>query len=521
MRWGLFVFERMMMKAIFACMVLLGCVAMADAQPFPRVLWQREGRGDSSAYGAEVYALGDQNNDGYADWAVLAMGGWHSHPGLINESYFELFHGGNPPSAVPYMVFRTDSNLASSYNAWEVVGDVNGDGYIDWCQINWDRINPTLIRHDFFWGGPQADTIPDWSWALGGLALVPVGDFNGDGYGDLACYHQTGDFVQIFFGGNPPDTIPDWTLHSPPGHPQEAWPASYGDLNGDGYGDIVTETLDPQYTYFFFGSAHPDTVPAQTWDGIASFSSAIVNDLNGDGRDDYVFPYFSHQVGVHWGRTVMSSTADAFVDAPCQGGRQWKSVGDINRDGYNDFVGFADYCDNSDFGALGIYLGHPWLYGPSRVIWPLTPPTNMMSFQSAAGLGDVNGDGLNDFLVGAYDDLAYIGWRGKAVIISGDTNLVADANEPHTPIPQELQVSVFPNPFNSRTTIALDLPAYSREVNLVVYNVLGQQVFRTTLNNVSVHTSYSLDASAFSSGIYLLHVSTSSLTATRKLMVLK
>jgi hypothetical protein len=51
--------------------LIAALVVTALAQPWtPQVIWLRQGQGDSSRYGVSVLALGDQNNDGYADFGV-------------------------------------------------------------------------------------------------------------------------------------------------------------------------------------------------------------------------------------------------------------------------------------------------------------------------------------------------------------------------------------------------------------------------------------------------------------------
>jgi hypothetical protein len=75
----------------------------AHAQPWqPQVIWQRNGSGDSSRYGYSILPLGDQNGDGYADWAIFALGTWGSS--LNDSGRVEFFHGGSPPDTVPYLV---------------------------------------------------------------------------------------------------------------------------------------------------------------------------------------------------------------------------------------------------------------------------------------------------------------------------------------------------------------------------------------------------------------------------------
>jgi flagellar hook assembly protein FlgD len=84
-----------------------------------------------------------------------------------------------------------------------------------------------------------------------------------------------------------------------------------------------------------------------------------------------------------------------------------------------------------------------------------------------------------------------------------------------------LVVGNFPNPFNPTTTIWYSLPT-SSHVTLEIYNVLGQRV--TLLvdreQGAGAHTAM-WDASSAPSGVYFYRLSTSDLTETRKIMLLK
>jgi glucuronoarabinoxylan endo-1,4-beta-xylanase len=107
------------------------------------------------------------------------------------------------------------------------------------------------------------------------------------------------------------------------------------------------------------------------------------------------------------------------------------------------------------------------------------------------------------------------------VILSGDTTLRADADEPRAALPSDLHVTVFPNPFNYQTTIRVDVPVFAARLDLSLYNLLGQAVQEATLRNVLGMTQYHFDAGALATGVYLLRVQAGSLINTQKLMVLR
>jgi len=191
----------------------------------------------------------------------------------------------------------------------------------------------------------------------------------------------------------------------------------------------------------------------------------VVPDVNGDGYDDLCIetydPWNLWRVRVIFGAATVDTLNSVFVDVYCGGdggGGGICGAGDLNQDGYNDFIEYMTYCGQ---GALNCYLGHPWLNPqPAFIITGGSSPTNLVGIRSVAALGDINGDSVDDLAIGANDPVPFAGRRGRAVIISGDTTLIVSAEAPPA-IPEAFDVSVYPNPFNSSTTFELTLPTYA------------------------------------------------------------
>jgi hypothetical protein len=73
-------------------------------------------------------------------------------------------------------------------------------------------------------------------------------------------------------------------------------------------------------------------------------------------------------------------------------------------------------------------------------------------------------------------------------------------------VPGQLYLSNYPNPFHQVTTIEFGLEQPSK-VTLSVYNILGEQIYRLTENNLpSGPHAYNFNASDISSGIYLIKI---------------
>ncbi|MBU1936878.1 T9SS type A sorting domain-containing protein, partial [bacterium] len=94
------------------------------------------------------------------------------------------------------------------------------------------------------------------------------------------------------------------------------------------------------------------------------------------------------------------------------------------------------------------------------------------------GIGDVNGDGIDDFSVLCSRDTNGYHEYGQLVVFAGDEewHLAAD-NRDISPLKSTVTIEAYPNPAKESVQIeVLDLSPGSTVVE--VYNVLGQQVWR-------------------------------------------
>jgi hypothetical protein len=327
------------------------------SQPFPDVIFDRSGRGPESRYGMSVFSLGDQNDDGFMDWGVWALG--QGETGDVNEKMAEFFYGGDPLSGEPYMTWTADPDTALDIGLVYSLGDINGDGYIDW--VVYMRYGDDLLSRfcEVYWGGPDASAEPEvvFEFVAGQQSIGGMGgDFNGDGYDDLYSPNNYYGLNLIYFGGQELDTIPDISLDNVPGR---ALATSFGDLNGDSLIDFVMDTPTVSIQYIFFGSMPPDTVPDIMWEDFWDQNVSIVNDLNGDGRDDLLTRNGSSEIYVHWGGEEISRDPDAILNFDgCTSDviNELDGVGDFNNDGFGDFAVFSWGCANGHGKWLCIWV---------------------------------------------------------------------------------------------------------------------------------------------------------------------
>ncbi|MEO5998146.1 MAG: T9SS type A sorting domain-containing protein, partial [Chitinophagaceae bacterium] len=150
---------------------------------------------------------------------------------------------------------------------------------------------------------------PTANWIEGNA--VSAGDVNVDGFGDLVVGHPGSDRACLFAGCDTGlNAIPVWTANS--GQPNSMYGfsvASAGDVNKDGYGDVIIGAhnfnngqTNAGSAYLYYGSASGLSDTAVWTSGSdqenANYGRSVANagDINADGFDDAIIgaPNFSN-----------------------------------------------------------------------------------------------------------------------------------------------------------------------------------------------------------------------------------
>ena len=329
---------------------------------------------------------------------------------------------------------RTRPARPYGFNAESGAGDVNGDGYDD-----------VII------GGPRVSERLGWQMTVGAVYAY-LGSARGHHQG-LIARTRTLRLVMSESG-----LIPEI------GH---LWRATAGDVNGDGYDDVIVGAYwydngqyDEGRAFAYYGSASGlSTEVAWTFENNVTFfgclggSVGTAGDVNGDGYDDVIvgapeydgglgngdgaaFVFLGSAAGVADGDPL---TANAQLEPNSFSVRLGVSVsgaGDVNGDGYDDvIVGDDDYDDFpvSDGGGFAfVFLGSATGVADGN---PSTAHAQIGANQLGANLGwsvsdagDVNADGYDDVIVGAWN---YEGDRfdgGAAFVFLGSATGIASGH---------------------------------------------------------------------------------------------
>ena len=209
----------------------------------------------SAFFGNSVSSAGDVNGDGYSDVIVGAKG---YDNGQTNEGAAFVYHGSAAGIPTSYAVLLENNQANADFGySLSSAGDVNGDGYSDVVvgSTTYDNSLTDQGAAYFYYGSPSgipavAGTIieGDQAFAYFGESVSSAGDVNGDGYSDVIigqAWYDNGQTNEgaafVYHGGiSGISTVASAFLESNQstaymGHSV----SSAGDVNGDGYSDVI------------------------------------------------------------------------------------------------------------------------------------------------------------------------------------------------------------------------------------------------------------------------------------------
>jgi hypothetical protein len=294
-----------------------------------------------------------------------------------------------------------------------------------------------------------------------GYAVAPAGDIAGDGYGDVLVGAPTDrldtdkEGVVSLYNGGPAGlpATPDWQAGGgQQGSLFGVAVAGVGDVNGDGYDDVLVgasgfnDGINKKGAAFLYLGPLDGVASSPDWsfvgdqkDSLLGAAVAGAGDVNGDGLDDFVigapgqsrdetsegaaFLFLGSDVSISqvpaW--TYYGGQAAAGLGTSVAGAR------DANGDGYDDvLVGAPGYSlSYEDEGIVLLFFGTPDGLTASSGWQALGGQPDARFGTSVAGAGDVDADGYDDLLVGAPGYAIELLVYGAAFLFQGGDSLPA------------------------------------------------------------------------------------------------
>jgi Ca2+-binding RTX toxin-like protein len=439
------------------------------------------------AAGFSVSGIGDINNDGFDDVFIGAPS------------------AGAGDSGIGYVLFGKNTTVSGAFASDINVSTLTGTtGFKITGVGSQAHLGDNIGVGDF-----NGDGIDD--------IIVGAGQFGtGNNYEGRA-------YVILGRNGSPGATIDVTTLDGSNGFVIDN-SASYGilgqrlthtsgDINGDGIDDIVVtvQNTDASYTtagkvYVIYGkntasvgnfaaSISTGSITATTGasftdnvaNGIFGYGVDFAGDVNGDGHDDLIisapggggsYVVFGKvgNFGLNFDVTALNGTTGFKIIGPgvLAPGRLVRSAGDVNGDGFDDIL-VTDHESNvsgTRSGEAWVIFGHGGAFSATLNVSTLDGTNGFQinaeaaqdQLLAAAGVGDVNHDGVDDIAVSSYFNTAGGNLAGSAWIIygratasaptvSGDgTESLTAINEDTTPTSQANTVStIFSGQFTDTT----------------------------------------------------------------------
>lgn len=416
-----------------------------------------------SRHGAEVIGLGDVDHDGRVDYAFI------SHDTAGARLFIDDNRGNqhqSPLNTGPYN-FSDTTNLQIAS-----VGDFNGDGFGDIVigssladdggQISSGKI---IIANAADPATAMATTITGFNAGqFAGYSVSGGGDFNGDGYNDIiigAPYDSGIGKTYIIFGSpyatniniNGLSPSQGLVISGQTSAQMGSNVANIGDFNKDGFSDIATSSPILGQVQVYFGNANNSLSTPMTINGITPQTTGKdipiigMGDMNGDGAGDFALAdlgtntlhvFFGGAFGAgnyNVSASNLKITAAAGSEIISGG-----SAGDFNGDGYDDGVVAIRTGTNVDiyvfYGKAGTVGTLDLATAPDSSVFKMTLDlaSSQFSFANPAiedvGLtfssaGDLDGDGFDDLVIGIP---TLGGGNGGVIIVNGRAESDALAN---------------------------------------------------------------------------------------------
>jgi ankyrin repeat protein len=396
----------------------------------------------NSLFGSRI-VCGDVDSDGYDDILIDARK-YDNYRGRVC-----LYYGGPDMDNKPDLILE-GQNERDTFGDGIACGDIDNDGYDD-IVISAGGYNEKRGCAYLYWGSDRKsmDVKPDEIFvqetekgAFFSLGYPAIYDIDNDGYRDIvlgACaYWSPGNGrgrVFLYYGNKKDlmDTTADLIFTEENMRDQFGHRIACGDVDNDGYGDIVIGTIDypsrkqQDRTYIYYGDsksnmdAKADVIFEERTEATNYVGGIVCIDQNNDGYDDLVIgdPGCNKKQGrvyLFYGNSKKS--LDTEPDVTFQGEVEQSDYGiqvvcgDIDGDNVNDIV----IGTRASVGRVYVYWGNELPNPnpkPGRIFTGENPNDG---FGFGLACGDINNDGFDDLVIGA---LAAGANRGRVYLYYG------------------------------------------------------------------------------------------------------
>jgi len=472
---------------------------------------------------AQIYTcIGDVNGDGCDDLLASHSPTYEPSPEMPNR--VELYYGGAVMDNVPKLFISAPKGEGMIGSYLQNLGKLvpHSSPFLG-LRHNIQLTPPPNVTYEIFNWILNTDSLPDGQpeYVFQGRTKTkyqyfPVPshhsnpfDFNGDGNPDILMieptyYSNDSDSneakIMVYYGGDAFNTSAGWSTVLSCRSSKSVDAAIGSDLNGDGYDDIILrfsreEGLVPFYR-LYLGGVNPPKSPY--WElKSADFPDeeidaglfAMLQDVNGDGYDEWGFYYFNRDRDIDGFHVFLGSeNPDPIPDIQLSGTPTGASNGDLcggdfNGDGYGDIVtGNPEGWHNA--GEVCLHFGRPG-WEPTK-----KPAIRFRGYEEMGGMawmylghfigavGDYNGDNVEDFVVSV---------SGRLAVFAGSRDWRVDVGEVAVPRALELSLKAYPNPFNSTVTLNYQLPLGS-EGEISIFTTEGRRLFTRKITKNSQET---------------------------------
>jgi outer membrane protein assembly factor BamB len=324
----------------------------------------------SPGIGPYLAAAGDFDGDGYIDLAVACIG-WNT---------FSVFR--NNRNGTFALTSTVSAGTGGNYFIESIIsGDFDGDGYLDLALVNQNSNTVCIFKNDGHGNFSLSTTVSVGTYPNSVIA----GDFNNDGYLDLAVVNQNSNNVSILLNNGDGTFAQSSTVAVG----NDPYSITVGDFNGDGALDLAVANEISQTVSILINDGNGAFKDTTTINVGINPISITAGDFNEDGYLDLAVVTVNGTAILVFlndgnGTFVKDSNSSGIGD-----GNELVAAGDLNGDGSLDFAGVS----NSSSGTIPVLLNN------GNGIFTLSSTVNVETCPRSVTVADLDGDGLLDFVV--------------------------------------------------------------------------------------------------------------------------